>query len=63
MWRLEESQRHNGNLYPPTHGLGPVCQIMDINRGDKLNYMTSMSSNDFMLGKKVSELAKKRSVL
>jgi len=53
---LEESQRHNGNLYP-THGLGPVCQVMDINRGDKLDYMTSMSSNDFMLGKKVSELA------
>ena len=57
MWRLEESRRHNGNLYP-THGLGPVCQVMDINRGDKLDYMTSMSSNDFMLGKKVSELAK-----
>jgi len=57
MWRLEESRRHNGNLYP-THGLGPVCQVMDINRGDKLEYMTSMSSNDFMLGKKVSELAK-----
>lgn len=57
MWRLEESRRHNGNLYP-THGLGPVCQIMDINRGDRLDYMTSMSSNDFMLGKKVSELAK-----
>ncbi len=56
MWRLEESRRHNGNLYP-THGLGPVCQIMDINRGDKLDYMTSMSSNDFILGKKVSELA------
>ncbi len=57
MWRLEESRRHNGNLYP-THGLGPVCQVMDINRGDRLEYMTSMSSNDFMLGKKVSELAK-----
>ena len=24
MWRIEESQRHNGNLYP-THGLGPIC--------------------------------------
>lgn len=57
MWRLEESRQHNGNLYP-THGLGPVCQIMDINRGDKLSHMASMSSNDFMLGKKVAELAK-----
>lgn len=57
MWRLAESQNHNGNVYP-THGLGPVCQAMNINRGDKLNYMVSMSSNDFMLGKKVSELAR-----
>lgn len=57
MWRLAESQHHNGNLYP-THGLGPVCQAMDINRGDKLNYMVSMSSDDFILGKKVSELAR-----
>lgn len=56
MWRLEEAQYHNGNIYP-THGLGPVSQIMDINRGDKFNYMVSMQSNDFMLGKKVSELA------
>lgn len=56
MWRLEESRRHNGNLYP-THGLGPVCQIMEINRGDRLDYMSSISSNDFMLGKKVAELA------
>ncbi|HBX21683.1 MAG TPA: acetylgalactosaminidase, partial [Porphyromonadaceae bacterium] len=56
MWRLEESQHHNGNVYP-THGLGPVCQVMDINRGDKLNRMVSMSSDDFILGKKVAELA------
>lgn len=57
MWRLEESQHHNGNVYP-THGLGPVCQVMDINRGDKLNHMVSMSSDDFILGEKVAELAK-----
>lgn len=56
MWRLEESQYHNGNIYP-THGLGPICQIMNINRGDKLSYMVSMSSDDFMLGRKVAELA------
>ena len=32
MWRLKENAERNGNLYP-THGLGPVCQIMNINRG------------------------------
>jgi len=55
MWRLEENQR-DGNLYP-THGLGPVCQTLNINRGDKMDYLTSMSSNDFLLGEKAAELA------
>ncbi|MBC9913821.1 Gfo/Idh/MocA family protein [Chitinophaga varians] len=55
MWRLKENVRH-GNLYP-THGLGPVSQIMDLNRGDKMEYLTSMSGNDFMMGKMAKELA------
>ena len=57
MWRLKENMR-NGNLYP-THGLGPICQIMDINRGDKMDYLTSVSTNDFMMGEKAKELAAK----
>jgi hypothetical protein len=56
MWRLHESQIHTGNIYP-THGLGPVAQIMDINHGDRFAFLVSMSSNDFMLGDKVAELA------
>jgi hypothetical protein len=56
MWRLKENVR-NGNLYP-THGLGPVCQIMNINRGDRMDYMTSMSSNDFMMAAEIDQLAK-----
>ena len=32
-----------GNGYP-THGLGPICMDMDINRGDRLDYLVSMSS-------------------
>ena len=60
MWRLRESQHRNGNLYP-THGLGPVCQVMDINRGEKLDYMVSMSSDDFQMGKMAAELAKQDS--
>lgn len=57
MWRLKENLR-DGNLYP-THGLGPVCQIMDINRGDQFDYLTSMSSNDFSMAVKAKELAAK----
>jgi len=57
MWRLKENQHRNGNLYP-THGLGPVCQAMNINRGDKMEYLTSMSTNDFQMGKMAESLAK-----
>lgn len=57
MWRLEENQHRNGNLYP-THGLGPICQILDINRGDKMEYLNSMSTNDFQMGKMAEDLAK-----
>ncbi len=56
MWRLRGNAERRGNLYP-THGLGPVCQIMNINRGDKMNHLVSMSSSDFMLEKRVNELA------
>lgn len=44
MWRIKYSEQHTGNLYP-THGLGPVAQIFGINRGDKMDYLTSMSTN------------------
>lgn len=57
MWRLKENFR-NGNLYP-THGLGPVAQVMNINRGDKMDYLVSMSSNDFLMGPLAKELASK----
>ena len=42
-WRLENKIHRDGNLYP-THGLGPVAQCMDINRGDQFDYLVSMSS-------------------
>ncbi len=43
-WRLDYNERHTGNPYP-THGLGPVCQVLDIHRGDKLEYLVSLSSD------------------
>ena len=58
MWRLKQNYLHNGNLYP-THGLGPIAQCMNINRGDKMDYMTSMSSIDFTLGDLAKEMAAK----
>jgi len=41
-WRIYHSIERNGNLYP-THGLGPVAQCMDVNRGDQFDYLVSMS--------------------
>ena len=47
-WRLKWNTKLNGNPYP-THGFGPVCQYMNINRGDKLDYLVSLSSDEFRL--------------
>lgn len=56
LWRLKQNAKRNGNLYP-NHGLGPVAQAMDINRGDQMEYMVSMASNDFMMNPLARELA------
>ena len=56
MWELIEMGERKGNLYP-THGLGPICQVMNINRGDQMDYLVSMSSNDFTLRQRAEKLA------
>ena len=50
LWRRAHHTQRNSNLYP-THGLGPVASYMDINRGDRLEYMVSMSTPEFGLTK------------
>ena len=42
LWRRAWATRLNGNLYP-THGLGPIANCLDINRGDRFDYLVSMS--------------------
>lgn len=56
-WRMLDWKGIIGNTYP-THGLGPICQVMDINRGDCMDYMVSVSSNDFSRAKWNEERAK-----
>jgi predicted dehydrogenase len=46
MWRLRHNEHRNANLYP-THGLGPICHIMNIHRGDKMEYLVSVASDQF----------------
>ena len=43
LWRRNFHTLGNGNLYP-THGLGPVANYMGIQRGDRFDYIVSMSS-------------------
>ena len=46
MWRLKHLEKSDGNTYP-THGLGPICHIMNIHRGDRMSHLVSMSSGQF----------------
>jgi predicted dehydrogenase len=42
-WYAEYATKRNGNLYP-THGFGPMAIWANINRGDRLDHLVSMSS-------------------
>jgi len=43
LWRLHHTERRKGDLYP-THGLGPVAQWFNINRGNRFTRLVSMST-------------------
>ena len=43
-WRYAENFLHKGNRYP-THGLVPLMTAMDINRGDRFDYLVSLESD------------------
>ena len=43
-WRNHWNEKHAGNYYS-THGLGPICMDMGINRGDRLDYLVSVDSH------------------
>jgi predicted dehydrogenase len=42
-WRVEHTIRRNADLYP-THGLGPVAQCLNINRGNLFDHLVSIAS-------------------
>ena len=56
MWWLKQYASRRGNMYP-THGLGPVSLVMNINRGDKFDFLVSVESKDFMMKAQAQELA------
>lgn len=52
-WRLKFNQEHNGDVYA-THGLGPICYVLNIHRGDRMTHLVSMDTDSW----KGKELAK-----
>jgi hypothetical protein len=56
LWRLKENTGRHGSLYPQ-HGLVPIMQMMDINYGDQFDYMASISTDDFIMGKTAKEVS------
>lgn len=53
-WRPKFYENYTGNPYP-THGLGPICQVLNIHRGDKMNYLVSVSTNQFGMSKYIED--------
>ncbi len=56
-WRTQHYVDRNGELYP-THGLGPVAVMMDINRGNRLTRLSSIASKARGAHKHILEHAK-----
>lgn len=47
-WRTEHSVKRNADVYP-THGLGPIAVMADVNRGNRFMSMTSHASKSIGL--------------
>ncbi|MEK6511792.1 Gfo/Idh/MocA family protein [Myroides odoratimimus] len=42
-WRTDHYVNRNGELYP-THGVGPLAAMFNVNRGNRITHLTSMAS-------------------
>ena len=45
-WRVDYNIDNRGDNYP-THGLGPICQVLNIHRGDKMDYLVAMDTPSY----------------
>ncbi len=45
-WRMTYNKDHHGDVYP-THGIGPICQDLNIHRGDRMEILVSMDTDAF----------------
>ena len=62
MWWLKLYAAKRGNIYP-THGLGSVAQIMNINRGDRFDFLVSVESADFQMQSTARRTRRQRRLL
>jgi hypothetical protein len=53
-WRTAHSKNRNAELYP-THGLGPINAMLDINRGNRLTTISSVATKSRSLKKYVTD--------
>jgi predicted dehydrogenase len=53
-WRLDFNQKHRGDVYA-THGFGPVCQALNIHRGNRLTYLVCMDTKSVLGLEKAKE--------
>ena len=51
-WRTQHSVDRNGDLYP-THGIGPLNTMLDINRGNRFVHLTSTATQPRGLNKHI----------
>ena len=56
-WRTERYVKRNAELYP-THGLGPILMMMNVNRGNRLTRLSSFSSKSLGLHKYIENTRK-----
>ncbi len=47
-WRMQYNMKNRGDVYP-THGVGPVCQLLNIHRGDRITRLVAMDSDPLSL--------------
>lgn len=50
-WRLDFNKKFRGDVYA-THGLGPIAQVLDIHRGDRMKTLVAMDTKS-VVGKKL----------
>ena len=55
-WRLDFNKKYRGDVYA-THGLGPVAQVLDIHRGDRLKTLVAMDTKP-VIGPQLVEIGR-----